>query len=117
MANQIGASSDFTETLAIHVALKAAVKSKQFDSNLAVKKAAQKLCKDMESEKSIFGRQVKMIKLMQQGASVADLGRKLKTSRRTLFRYLNYLEDAGIDIKLENNKYHVSKGVTKMLRA
>ncbi|MHC5111849.1 MAG: HTH domain-containing protein [Planctomycetota bacterium] len=116
MANHVSASSDFTETLAIHSALKSAVRSKVFDTNPEVKKAAQKLCKDLDSERSIYGRQLKMLGLMQKGASVAELGKKLGASRRTLFRYLNYLEQAGIEIKLENNKYYVGKHVLKLVK-
>ena len=115
MAGQVSGSSDFTESFAIHSALKAAIKTKHFDNSAAVKKAALKLSRDLESDKSIFGRQLKMLKLMEKGASVAELGRKLRTSRRTLFRYLNYLEEAGIDITLEGGKYRVGKNVLRML--
>ncbi|MGB0715177.1 MAG: HTH domain-containing protein [Phycisphaerae bacterium] len=116
MASQVSSSSDFTETLAIHAALKSAIKGKKFDTNPQLKKAAQKLCKELDGEDSIYGRQLKMLQLMQGGATVADLGKKLKTSRRTLFRYLNYLEEAGIDIELRDNRYYVAKAVQKMIK-
>jgi biotin operon repressor len=58
-----------------------------------------------------------MIGLMEKGASLADIGRKLRSSRRTVFRYLNHLEDACISITLDKNKYHVDKSVVRMLRA
>jgi hypothetical protein len=116
MSTQLSARSDFTETFAIHLALKAALKAKKYEKNAAVKKAAARLCKELESEKSIYGRQLKMISLMAKGATIAELGRKLRCSRRTAFRYLNYLEEAGISVKLEGSKYHVDKGVTRMLR-
>ena len=116
MSTQLSARSDFTETLAIHVALKAAVKSKQYEKHVAVKKAAMKLCKELEGEKSIYGRQLKMISLMEKGASIAELGRRLRCSRRTAFRYLNYLEDAGISVTLEGGKYRVDRSVARMLR-
>lgn len=116
MASQVSSSSDFTETLAIHASLKAALKSKKFDDNPQLKKAAQKLCKEMDGENSIYGRQLKMLKLMQSGATVSELGRKLKTSRRTLFRYLNYLEEAGINIELRDNSYYVDKTVQRMIK-
>ena len=79
-------------------------------------KAALRLRKELEGDDSIFGRQLKMIGLMEKGATVAELCRKLKCSRRTLFRYLNYLEDAGIDIRLDGTKYLVDKNVTRMLK-
>jgi len=116
MASQLSARSDFTETFAIHVALKTAMKSKTYEKNAAVKKAAEKLCRDLAGERSIYGRQLKMINLMERGATLADIGRKLRCSRRTVFRYLNHLEDAGIAIKLQGTKYHVDKGVARMLK-
>ncbi len=117
MASQLSSRSDFTETFAIHVALKQAVKGKQYDRIPAVKKAADTLCKELQGEKSIYGRQLKMINLMEKGVSIAELGRKLRCSRRTVFRYLNHLEDAGVPITLDGSKYNVDKSVTKMLRA
>jgi biotin operon repressor len=117
MAGQLSARSEFTETLAIHVALKTALKAKRYDKTPEAKKAADQLCKELESERSIYGRQLKMINLMEKGASIAELGRKLKCSRRTAFRYLNHLESAGVSIKLEGSKYHVDKNVAKLLRA
>ena len=116
MSTQLSTRSDFTETFAIHVALKAALKSRQYEKSAAVKKAASKLCKELEGEESIYGKQLKMLSLMEKGASIAELGRKLCCSRRTVFRYLNYLEEAGIPVTLEGSKYRVDKSVAKMLR-
>ena len=117
MAGQLGARSEFTETFAMHVALKTALKAKRYDKNLEAKKAAQRLCKELESERSIYGRQLRMINLMAKGASIGELGRKLKCSRRTAFRYLNHLEDAGVSIVLQRGKYCVDKNVVALLRA
>lgn len=117
MASQLSSRSDFTETFAIHIALRSALKSKQYEKNAAVRKAAQKLCGELEGERSIYGRQLKMINLMEKGTTLAEVGRKLRCSRRTVFRYLNHLEEAGISITLRGNKYYVDKGVAKMLRA
>lgn len=116
MANELKARSDFTETLAVHMALRSALKSRQFEKNAAVRKAATALCQDLEGESSIYGRQLKMLNLMGRGATLVDLGRKLHCSRRTVFRYLNHLEDAGVPIELDGTKYTVGKSVTKMLR-
>ena len=116
MATQLGSRSDFVETFAIHVALKHALKTRQFRQNASVQKAAEKLRKDLESPRSIYGKQLQMIELMAKGATIAGIGRKLKCSRRTAFRYLNHLEDAGISITLEDGKYYVDKDVVKMMR-
>lgn len=117
MASQLSTRSDFTETFAIHIAVKEALKAKLYQKNPAMKRAAEKISAELEGERSIFGRQLKMIKLMEKGASLAELGRKLRCSRRTVFRYLNHLEDAGIPINLEGNRYVVDKSVKRLLRA
>lgn len=117
MASQLSTRSDFTETFAIHVALRVAIRSRQYQNNAAVRRAAEKLSTELDSERSIFGRQLKMVKLMETGSTLAEMGRKLRCSRRTIFRYLNHLEDAGISIKLDGSKYFVDKSVTRMLRA
>ncbi len=116
MASQLTAQSDFTETFAVHLAIKSALKAKRFHQHAAVRKAAEKLCQELEGERSIYGRQLKMIRLMEKGASLPELGRKLRCSRRTVFRYLNHLEDAGISIELVGTAYRVDKSVVRMLR-
>ena len=116
MAGQLSAQSGFTESLAVHVALKAALKGKRYAANAAAKSAAERLCRDLESERSIYGRQLRMIRLMENGASISELGRKLRCSRRTAFRYLNHLEDANVSITLQGGKYHVDKNVARMIR-
>ncbi len=116
MASQLSARSDFTETLAIHVALKNALKAREYNKIPAVQKSAEKLCRELQSERSIYGRQLGMVKLMEKGASIEALGRKLHCSRRTVFRYLNHLEDAGVPIKLEEGRYRVNRDVSRMLR-
>jgi len=117
MASQLSTRSDFAETFAIHVALKASLKSRQYDKQPSVRKAAETLCKELEAPRSIYGRQLQMLGLMEKGASIADLGRRLRCSRRTAFRYLNHLEEADIDIKLDGGKYFVGKGMVKLMRA
>lgn len=115
MGAQLESRSDFTETLAIHVALKSAIRAKKFQRNAAVRKAAASLCTDLESDRSIFGRQLQMLRMMERGASLAELGRKLRCSRRTVFRYLNHLEDAGIGIDLLGNRYKVERNISKLI--
>lgn len=116
MAGQLSATSDFTETLAVHAALKSALKGKVLDKNAAVRKAAASLCHELEGERSIYGRQLRMLDLMEKGTTLAELGKKLRCSRRTVFRYLNQLEEAGIPIKLDGAKYYVDEEVTRLLK-
>jgi len=107
--------SDFKETYAVHAALRNGLKTNLFARDPAAKKAAERLLKHMESEKSIYGRQCKMVKLMITGASIAQLRKGLVCSRRTVFRYFNDLEKAGVEILLDEKGYGVSKEHLKLV--
>ncbi len=115
MAIQSLKRSDFTETYAVHAGLRAAMKSKLFVGDSETTKAAEKLLRYLESEKSIYGRQCKMIKLMQKGGTITQLRAGLNCSRRTIFRYFLELEAANVDIELKGAKYHVSSGLLKLV--
>ncbi len=116
MAGQLSARSEFSEILAIHMAIKAALRARQYDRLPAVRGLAEKLCRDLEGERSTFGRQLKMIAMMEKGATVEDLRRKLRSSRRTVFRYLNNLESAGLNITLVDGKYQVDRTLARLVR-
>ena len=70
MASQLATQSDFTETLAIHIALKSAIKNKQYSKSKAVQSAAQKLQKELNGDKSVFGKQLKMAGMMEKGCII-----------------------------------------------
>jgi CRP-like cAMP-binding protein len=115
MAEQTLNRSDFKETYAVHAALRSGLKSKLFVKDASAKKAAERLLKTLESEKTIYGRQCKMIRLMQKGATIAELQKGLNCSRRTVFRYFLDLENADINIRLEGAKYFVDKGLLQLV--
>ena len=115
MAAQMLKRSDFKETYAIHAALRNGLKTNLFAKDPAAKKAAERQLKHMESDKSIYGRQCKMLKLMIKGATIAQLRKGLTCSRRTVFRYFNDLEKAGIEISLDESGYRVSKEHLKLV--
>ncbi|MBN1511323.1 MAG: helix-turn-helix domain-containing protein [Phycisphaerae bacterium] len=117
MAANLRNKSDFTQTLAVHAALQQALRGNLYKRDPKVLGAAQKLVRILEGERSTYGRQLRMIQLMQKGATIDQMGRQLRCSRRTLFRYLNHLESAGIDITLDGSEYTVSKDLLKLLRA
>jgi len=100
--------ADFAETMVIHVALRGALKQRSFGESPALRKVAERLLSDLESERSIYGRQLKMLRMLRDGATIEDIERKVGCSRRTVFRYLNHLEAAGLDLALEDSKYRVS---------
>ncbi len=116
MAANLRNKSDFTETFAVHAALRHALKGNLFRSDAKAHSAAQRLVKALESERSIYGRQIRMIQLMQKGATIEQMGKQLRCSRRTLFRYLNHLESAGIEITLDGRKYSVARNLLKLLK-
>jgi hypothetical protein len=115
MASQALNRSDFDETYAVHAALRHALKSSLFGKDPAAKRAAQNALKKFESDKTIYGRQCKMIRLMKNGATVDELRKGLKSSRRTIFRYFIDLENAGIDLKLDGLTYRVSRGLLRLV--
>ncbi len=115
MPTQAQHGSDFKGTYAVHAALKAALKAKLFASDADAKKAAEAVVKRFESDKTIYGRQCKMIRLMEKGASLDQLRKGLNSSRRTIFRYFLELEQANIDIVLDGTSYRVSKGLLRLV--
>lgn len=108
MAKNMKNRSDFTATFAVHAALRLAMKQRLFAKDARLGKTAERLVADLESDRTIYGRQLKMLTLMESGATADAMRRKLRCSRRTVFRYLNHLEEAGVDISLEEQKYRVS---------
>jgi biotin operon repressor len=116
MASNPRNKSDFTETLAIHAALRQTLKSPLFRKDARVLRAARRVIQSLESERSIYGRQLKMIQLMQAGATIETMGKRLRCSRRTLFRYLNHLQAAGIEIWQEGRQYKVAPDLLKLIR-
>ncbi len=107
--------SDFKETYALHAALRHSLKTNLFGKDPGAKKSAERILKHLESDKSIYGRQRKMIKLMSKGATIAKLRKGLNCSRRTVFRYLVELENADIDIKLDGGTYRVDKSLLQLV--
>ncbi len=107
--------SDFKETYSVHAALRYALKKKLFNSDLNARRSAEKLLRYLESDKSIYGRQCKMIRMMSEGATLAQLRKGLNCSRRTVFRYLVDLEQAGIEITLEGGVYKVDKSLLELV--
>ena len=116
MAANVRNRSDFAETFAVHAALKHALARKLYAGDPSTQKSAAALVKALESDRSIYGRQLKMIGLMTKGASIQQMVKSLRCSRRTIFRYLNHLEAAGVSVTLEGGRYTVPKSLLKLLK-
>ncbi len=115
MAKQALKRSDFNETYSVHSSVKHALKSKLFSKDVQARRAAEKLLKYLESDRSIYGRQCQMIRMMEKGATIAQLRKGLNCSRRTVFRYFLDLESADVDITLEGEHYSVAKGLLSLI--
>jgi len=98
----------FSQTQAVLKALEFAVAKGGFGNNAKLKKTAQSLMKDMKSNDSLSGRHEKLMGLLRRGASIGEMIKATTSSRRTIFRYLNHFEDAGLDIKLVDGKYRLT---------
>jgi len=79
-----------------------------FGSNTKQKKAAIALIRNMKSNTSLSGRHRQLRDLLKTGATVAEMIRATRSSRRTIFRYLNHFEDAGLEIVIQKGKYRLA---------
>jgi len=95
----------FLETETILRALEFASAKGAFGDNAKLKKTAATLIQGMKSKKSLGGRQQQLRTLLKKGATIDEMIKAIGSSRRTIFRYLNSFEDAGIDIVLEGGRY------------
>ena len=98
-------STSFLQTQTILKALEFASARGGFGSNAQQKKTAQQLLKSMKSNQSVSGRHQQLTAMLKKGASIEDMIRATGASRRTVFRYLNHFEEAGINLNLAGGKY------------
>lgn len=98
-------NTSFLQTQTILRALEFALEKGGFGRNAKQKRTASVLIKAMKGRKSVSGRQQQLMALLEKGTSIDQMIRATGSSRRTIFRYLNNFEEAGIDIVLTNGKY------------
>lgn len=100
-------ASSFVEAETILRALEFAQSKGAFGSPQQ-KKTAASLIRRMRSNQSQSGRHQQLRELLKRGAGIEEMIRSIKASRRTVFRYLNHFEQAGLSITLENGKYRLA---------
>jgi hypothetical protein len=100
-------STSFLETQTILAALEYTLKKGGFGSHAKQKKTAARLMKSMRSTESVSGRHQQIMQMLKKGSAIDQMIKATGSSRRTIFRYLNHFEDAGIDIELINGKYRI----------
>ena len=113
MAKTVKNRADFMENFAVHAALRHALKQKFFAKDAQLKRTTERLVNELEGDRTTFGRQLNMLKLMSKGATVPEMQKKLRCSRRTVFRYLNYLEEAGVVVELVGQQYKTESSTFK----
>ena len=101
--------SSFVETETILQALEFANAKGAFNANPRKKKTASELIRRMRSHHSLSGRRQQLRDLLRNGATIDEMIKNIRASRRTVFRYLNHFEEAGLTIILEDGKYHIKE--------
>ncbi len=99
-------STSYTQTQTILRALEFAAAKGGFTS-AQQKKTALSLIKSMRSNKSVSGRHQQLTTLLKKGATIDEMKRATGASRRTIFRYLNHLKEAGLNVEPSAGKYRL----------
>ena len=100
-------STSFVQTQTILRALEFGITKGAFKTNAKQKKAAVALVQQMKSNKSVSGRHQQLLSLLKKGATISQMIKTTRSSRRTIFRYLNHLEEAGVGLELVNGRYRI----------
>ena len=100
--------TSFSQTQTILKALEFALAKNGFVGNGKQKKTAQALIRSMKSNESLSGRHQQLVGMLKKGATIDDMIKATGSSRRTVFRYLNHFEDAGVNITLVGGKYKLT---------
>lgn len=100
-------NSSYLETQTILRGLEFALTKGAFADNQSQKRTAAALIKEMKGTRSLSGRHQLLTGLLKKGTSIDEMVKATGSSRRTVFRYLNQFEEAGLDIQLEDGKYRL----------
>ena len=100
-------NSSYLQTQTILRGLEFALARGAFADNAGQKRTAAALIKEMKGNQSVGGRHQLLTSMLKKGATVEDMLKATGSSRRTIFRYLNNVEEAGVDIQLEGGKYRL----------
>ena len=100
--------TNFLETQTVLRALEFASAKGAFSRNARQKQTALALIKNMKGGESASGRYLQLMTMLKKGATLKQLMKTAGSSRRTIFRYLNHFEDAGVNIVLEGTRYRTN---------
>lgn len=95
------------ELLALAVQLEEALRQGQLKRAPKLQTAAQKFLRKLSKNGRLIGRRMELVKLLAEGTrSGKQLIGRLPTTRRTFYRDLNALEDAGLEIELTPDGFY-----------
>ncbi len=100
-------NTSYLQTQTIVRALEFALAKGGFGGNARQKTRAAVLLKEMRSNKSVSGRHQQLVGMLRKGATIEQMMQASHSSRRTIFRYLNHFEEAGLNIAIKNGKYRL----------
>lgn len=100
-------NTSFLQTQTIRHALEFTLENGGFARNGMQRKEAKLLLRRMSSTESVSGRHDSLRRLLKKGATMEEMIKITGSSRRTIFRYLNHFEEAGLDIRIIDGKYHL----------
>jgi hypothetical protein len=98
-------NGSYLQTQTILRGLEFALAKGAFNGNHEQKRTAAALIKEMKGNKSVGGRHQLLTSILKKGATVEEMVKATESSRRTIFRYLNNFEEAGVHIQLEGGRY------------
>lgn len=98
-------NTSFLQTQTILQALEFTLAKGGFGTNARNKKTASTLVRSMRSTNSVSGRHHQLRTMLKKGATIEQMIKASGSSRRTIFRYLNHFEDAGVELSLSFGTY------------
>lgn len=93
------------EVRAVVHAIEFAIERGGFRQRRELERAARKLLLELRSSGGHAGRLLRVLDAIQSGATIEKLMRVTGASRRSVFRYLNQLEDEGIELSVSKGVY------------
>lgn len=95
------------EIRAVVHAIEFALERGGFRRHRDLERAARKLLRELRSSGGHAGRLLRVVEAIQSGATLEQLMRITGASRRSVFRYLNQLEDEGIELSVTKGVYTI----------
>jgi len=100
-------NSSYLQTQTILRGLEFALAKGAFGDNQGQKRTALTLIREMKDNKSVGGRHQLLTSILKKSATIEEMMKATGASRRTVFRYLNQLEEAGVSIELDGGRYRL----------